>query len=66
MDILFIVFQMTTPDAGGRARCKSPNVEMASGFPHHLVNRNHHPTEGYSSFFDVMRYDSPERENILA
>jgi hypothetical protein len=45
---------------------QSGNLEMASSFPHHLVNRNPHPAEGYSSFFDVMRYDSPERENILA
>ena len=41
------------------------HVEMASSFPHHSANKNTHPAEGYSSFFDVMRYDSPERENIF-
>ncbi len=40
-------------------------MEMASSFPHYSVNKNPHPATGYSSFFDVMRYDSPERENIF-
>ncbi len=41
------------------------SVEMASGFPHNPANKNPHPAEVYSSFFDVMRYDSPVRENIF-
>lgn len=49
-----------------RADTAVDEVEMASRIPHHLANRNPHPAEGYSSFFAVMRYDSPERENILA
>ena len=40
-------------------------VEMASGFPHNSAIKNPHPAEVYSSFFDVMRYDSPVRENIF-
>ena len=41
-------------------------LEMASRIPHYFATRNPHLVKGYSSFFAEMRYDSPDRENILA